>query len=238
MAITEPHFWLALLQIAWINILLSGDNAVVIALACRRLSRPQQRWGMVLGAGVALVLRILFTGVATELLALPWVKVAGSLALFYIAVDLVGSGDDEKKDVKSPGTLWQAILTIAIADLVMSLDNVVAIAAAARGDLLLMSIGLVLTVPLLVAGSTLITTLFERLPILVTLGGALLGWVAGRMLMGDVALAGRIGAETAEAWQLYVGVAVAGLVVAVGYARLWLARRRHRTSSEEANDEA
>ncbi|HVV94436.1 MAG TPA: TerC family protein [Hyphomicrobiales bacterium] len=231
MSVTEPHFWLALLQIAWINILLSGDNAVVIALACRRLSPTQQRWGMVLGAGVALVLRILFTGVATELLALPWLKVVGALALFYIAVDLVGSGDDEGKDVKASETLWQAIATIAVADLIMSLDNVVAIAAAAHGDLILMVIGLALTVPLLVAGSTLITTLFDRLPILVTLGGALLGWVAGEMLMGDAAIAERIGADTAEAWQLYVGIAVAVLVVAVGHGRLWLARR-HQHASE------
>jgi YjbE family integral membrane protein len=225
MSVAEPHFWLALVEIIWINVLLSGDNAVVIALACRRLTRRQRTWGMSLGAGVALLLRLAFTIVAAELLSLPWLKVVGAVALFYIAVDLVGSGDDDEKDVKASDSLLRAVLTIAVADLVMSLDNVVAIAAAANGDLVLLVIGLVLTVPLIVAGSTLITGLLERFPILVILGGALLGWVAGEMLVTDAAITARVGAAAAEQWHIYVEVAGAVLVVLVGRGRHWLAHR-------------
>lgn len=176
-----------LLQIIIINIILSGDNAVVIALACRSLPPKQRKWGILLGALVAVVMRIVFTIGVTSLMNMPWLKVGGSLLLFWIAVKLLAEqgGDAE---VAESTSIWGAVRTVAIADLVMSLDNVLAIAAAAKGNWTLIIFGLVISVPLIVFGATLVMYLLNKFPILVWAGAALLGWIAGEMLIQDQAL--------------------------------------------------
>ena len=186
MDFSSPTFWLSLLQIIWIDLLLSGDNAVVIALACRSLPEKQRRWGILLGAGAAVGLRIIFALVVSYLLGVPLLKVAGGLLLLWIAVKLVTDGDGEAHHVEASDSLWKAVRTIAIADAVMSLDNVVAIAAASRGHPELFIFGLLLTIPLIIAGSQLVMALLTRFPIMVWAGAALLGWIAGEMVVGDV----------------------------------------------------
>ncbi|MEP9355211.1 TerC family protein [Xanthobacter sp. KR7-65] len=186
MDLTAPTFWVALLQIIWIDLLLSGDNAVVIALACRSLPPNQRKWGILLGAGAAVGLRILFALAVSYLLGIPFLKVVGGLLLFWIAIKLVTDNDGEAHEVEASDSLWKAVRTIAIADAVMSLDNVVAIAAAARGHWELFVFGLLLTIPLIIFGSQLLLSLLTRFPILIWAGAALLGWIAGEMLVGDV----------------------------------------------------
>src|SRR5436190_2720182 len=188
---TEPAFWVALGKIMWINILLSGDNALVIAMACRGLPPRQRLWGMVLGAGVAVVLRIIFTSIVATLMALPYLKLVGGLALIVIAAKLLVPDDDEG-DVESASHLWAAVQIVVVADIVMSLDNVIAIAAAANGSLPLLVLGLAISVPLIVAGAALIMALLARLPILVWGGAALLGWIAGTVIATDPAIEPRV----------------------------------------------
>ena len=185
MDFSSPIFWVALLQIIWIDLLLSGDNAVVIALACRSLPEKQRKWGILLGAGAAVGLRILFALAVSYLLGVPLLKVVGALLLFWIAIKLVLDEGGEGHHVEGADSLWKAVRTIAIADGVMSLDNVVAIAAAARGHAELFIFGLLLTIPLIVFGSQIILKLISRFPILIWFGAALLGWIAGEMLVSD-----------------------------------------------------
>jgi YjbE family integral membrane protein len=220
MGIDQPAFWLAVLQIIWVNVLLSGDNAVVIALACRQLPPRTRNWGIALGAAVAVGLRILFTGIVATLLVLPWLKFAGGLALFYIAVDLVkpDDGGDETK-VKAHDSLWRAVGTVAVADIVMSLDNVVAIAAVAQGNWTLLSFGLAISIPLIVVGAALITMIFERWPLLVWAGAGLLGWIAGDLMISDPAIVERIGEVAAERYDYWAAAAGAAFVLAIGYLR-------------------
>lgn len=229
MGLDSPALWLALLQIIWINVLLSGDNAVVIALACRSLPDKARKWGIILGAGVAVGLRILFTGIVATLLGLPWLKAVGSLALMWIAVDLaVPSGEDGEGHVEASDNLWKAVGTVALADIVMSLDNVVAVAAIAKDNWWLLAFGLAVSIPLIVAGSTLIMNLLDRFPILVWAGAALLGWVAGEMLLGDTAVAARFGHETVEHLAHVVPALGAVLVVTVAYLiGRWKTARAH-----------
>lgn len=182
---TSPEFWPQLGQIMLINLILSGDNAVVIALACRSLPASQRTWGIVAGAGIAIVMRVVFTVGVTSLLSTPWLKVAGSLLLFWIAVKLLAEDSDEEKDIKDSSNIWGAVKTIVIADLVMSLDNVLAIAAAAKGNWTLIIIGLATSMPLIIFGATLVMWLLTRLPILVWAGAALLGWIAGELIVSD-----------------------------------------------------
>jgi len=177
-----------LLQIIWIDLLLSGDNAVVIALAVRSLPEKQRKVGILLGAGAAVGLRIIFAVVVTYLLAVPFLKVVGALLLFWIAIKLAKGEEEAHSDIEASDNLWKAVRTIAIADAVMSLDNVLAIAAAARGHFELFIFGLLLTIPLIVYGARLLSTVLERFPILIWLGAALLGWIAGEMLLGDLAV--------------------------------------------------
>lgn len=185
MDFTTPVFWVSLLQIIWIDLLLSGDNAVVIALACRSLPEKQRKWGILLGAGAAVGLRIIFAMVVSVLLGIPFLKVVGGLLLFWIAIKLVTDNSGEAHQVEASDNLFKAVRTIAIADAVMSLDNVVAIAAAARGHFELFIFGLLLTIPLIIFGSQLLLKLLTRFPILIWAGAALLGWIAGEMLVGD-----------------------------------------------------
>jgi YjbE family integral membrane protein len=183
----QPAFWLAVGKIMWINVLLSGDNALVIALACRGLEPRQRLWGMILGAGVAVVLRIIFTGIVATLMELPYLKLVGGLALIVIAAKLLVP-EDEGEDVKSASHLWAAVQIVVVADIVMSLDNVIAVAAAANGSVPLLILGLAISVPLIVAGAALIMALLNRLPILVWAGAILLGWIAGDVIATDPAI--------------------------------------------------
>ena len=212
-----------ILQIIWINIILSGDNAVVIALACRGLPPERQRVGMIAGAGVAVGLRIVFTLLVASLLSTPFLKIAGSLLLFWIAVKLlVENEDDAEGKIQPSERLWHAIRTIAIADAVMSLDNVLAIAAVAQGSWFLLVLGLAISIPLVIVGASLIMTLIERFPIFVWLGAGLLGWVAGEMLVSDPWLVGQLGEATAHRLEMPVAALGALVVVGLGY----LLRRR------------
>lgn len=176
-------------KIIGINIILSGDNAVVIALACRGLPPKQRMYGILLGAGAAIVLRIIFTVLVNQLLGIPYLKLIGGLLLFWIAVKLVIHEEASEDSVSRGSNLWEAVKIVAIADIVMSLDNVLAIAAAAGGDMSLIILGLIISIPLVVGGATLITSLLTRYPILVWAGAALLGWVAGELLATEPALA-------------------------------------------------
>ncbi|MCP3469510.1 TerC family protein [Bradyrhizobium sp. CCGUVB1N3] len=181
----EPAFWVAVGKIIWINILLSGDNALVIALACRGLKPRHRLWGMVLGAGAAVLLRIVFTGIVASLMALPYLKLVGGLALIVIAAKLLVPENEDEDDVASASHLWQAVQIVVVADIIMSLDNVIAVAAAANGSVPLLVLGLAISVPLIVAGAALIMALLSKLPILVWAGAALLGWIAGEVIATD-----------------------------------------------------
>ncbi len=184
----QPQFWLAVGKIIGINILLSGDNALVIALACRGLDPKQRLWGMILGAAAAVVLRIIFTGIVATLMELPYLKLIGGLALIVIAAKLLVPEKQDDDDVHAAAHLWAAVQIVVVADIVMSLDNVIAVAAAANGSVPLLILGLAISVPLIVAGAALIMALLTRLPILVWLGAALLGWVAGEVIATDPAV--------------------------------------------------
>jgi YjbE family integral membrane protein len=213
----QTAFWLAIGQIIWINILLSGDNAVVIAMACRSLTDRARMWGMVLGAGVAIVLRIIFTFIVTTLMEIQFLKAAGALALLYIAIDLIKpKSHDEDDSVNAADTLWKAMFTIAIADVVMSLDNVVAIAAVAKGSLLLLIIGLGVSIPMIIAGSAIIMTMLDRFPLLVWAGAALLGWIAGELFVTDVGVVAYLGAARAHTLEIPFAIGGAVIVLLIG----------------------
>ncbi|MGE3875077.1 MAG: TerC family protein [Parvibaculaceae bacterium] len=219
----------AILQIIWIDLLLSGDNAVVIALACRSLPPKVRTWGIVLGAGVAILLRIVFAAIIATLLAVPFLKVVGGLLLLWIAVKLAKGEESEERDIAASDKLYKAVWTIAIADAVMSLDNVVAIAAVSKGDPWLFGFGLALSIPLIMVGSQIIMKMIEKFPIIVWAGAALLGWIAGEMIATDSVVANRIGIAP-HSNMVYVAAAVgAALVVAIGY---WL---RSRAEESEAH---
>jgi YjbE family integral membrane protein len=174
-----------ILQIVWIDLLLSGDNAIVIALACRNLPPETRRTGMLLGAGAAIGLRIIFALMITWLLNVPFLKIVGGLLLLWIGVKLATGEDEAHEEVEASNKLWGAVRTIAIADAVMSLDNVLAISAASHGNVWLFIFGLLLSIPLIIFGSQLITTIIERFPVFIWLGAALLGWIAGEMIVTD-----------------------------------------------------
>ncbi len=179
------EFWLGLLKIVWINIILSGDNAVVIALAARSLPPAQQKKAVLFGSGAAVVLRILLTVVAVQLLALPYLQIVGGMLLLWIGTQLLGDEHEGEGESKEYGSLMAAVRTILIADLVMSLDNVIAVAAAAKGSMVLLILGLAISIPLVIFGSTLMIRLMERFPVIVTLGAALIGWVGGETMISD-----------------------------------------------------
>jgi YjbE family integral membrane protein len=186
----RPQFWLAVVPIIGINILLSGDNAVVIALACRKLPPRERVWGMVIGAGVASVLLIVFTGIVATLMKLPYLQLIGGCALFWIAVKLLVPEDEHAEGtVQAVEDLWRAVRIVVVADIVMSLDNVVAVAGVAKGNYALLIIGLSVSIPLVIAGAAIIMALLDRFPIIVWAGAAFLGWIAGNMITDDTAVA-------------------------------------------------
>jgi len=182
-----PVFWLAVGKIIWINVLLSGDNALVIAMACRGLHGRHRLWGMIIGAGIAVILLIAFTGVVATLMALPYLKLVGGIALIVIAAKLLVP-EDEDDEIAAGTTLWHAIRIVVIADIIMSLDNVIAVAAAAGGQLPLLVLGLAISIPMIIAGAALIMMVLDRFPVLVWLGAVLLGWIAGDVIETDPAV--------------------------------------------------
>ncbi len=213
----DAVFWIGLIQIIGIDIILSGDNAVVIALACRKLPPRQQRIGVILGAGAAVGLRVIFAAVVTTLLLVPYLKIAGAILLLWIGIKLLSDNDDDEEHVTPAANLWAAVYTILIADAVMSLDNVIAIAAAARGSLTLLILGLLISIPLVVYGATLLLRLINRYPAIIVIGAALLGYIAGEITVGDPVWAGWIN-EHAH-WLHYAApVLGAVFVVIVGQA--------------------
>jgi YjbE family integral membrane protein len=187
----QPGFWLAVGKIIWINVLLSGDNALVIAMACRGLAPGQRLWGMVIGAGIAVILLIAFTGIVATLMVLPYLKLVGGLALLVIAAKLLVP-EDEGEAVTAGTSLWHAVRIVVIADIIMSLDNVIAVAAAADGQLPLLILGLAISIPMIIAGAALIMLVLDRFPILVWLGATLLGWIAGDVIATDPAVGPRL----------------------------------------------
>lgn len=227
-----PDFWVKLLQIVWVDIILAGDNAVVIAMACRALPDKTRKWGIILGALVAIVLRVIFAGIITTLLAIWGLKIAGGLALIYIAVELLLPQKHEGENaVAASDTLFRAIRTIAIADLVMSLDNVIAIAGVAQGDIVLLALGLIISIPLVIGGATLITALLDRFPILVMAGAGLLGWIAGHMLATDAAVIHFIGPEMSARLDIPFSIVGVIVVLTIGW---WIKRRRGIAVGDDA----
>jgi YjbE family integral membrane protein len=198
--LATQEFWVGLAKIIGVNIILSGDNAVVIALAARSLPPQQQKMAVFWGSGAAIVMRIVLTLFAVALLQLPWLKLVGSVLLFWIGIKLLVPEEDEA-DIQASDKMLAAIKTILVADLVMSLDNVIAVAAAAGGSIVLLVLGLAISIPLVIFGATLLIKLMERYPVIITIGAALIGWVAGEMLATDHALQGWLSALGAN----YVG---------------------------------
>jgi YjbE family integral membrane protein len=211
----SPLFWSAFGSIVLANIVLSGDNAVVIAMAARTLKPAQRGKAIFWGSAAAIVMRIILTIVAIQLLSLPYLKVVGAILLVYIGVDLLSAEEEEGGFGKEINGMFAAIRTILIADLVMSLDNVLAVAAAAKGNVPLLVLGLLVSIPLIVFGATLLTKVMERFPIIITIGAALLGFLAGEMLLTDPAVTSRFGAM-GEQTVTFAGVLGAVLVVALG----------------------
>jgi YjbE family integral membrane protein len=206
----QPAFWVAAWQIILINIVLSGDNAVVIALACRTLPATQRRWGMVLGAGAAVLLRIIFVLIVTAIMDFPFLKFVGGILLLWIAIKLIVPTEPHgETSVEAADNLWRAVKIVAIADVVMSLDNVIAIAAAAKGSWVLIIFGLAVSVPLIVAGSAILVALLDRLPILAWAGAALLGWIAGDIMAEDPGFTRWLGDPHSNAVQ-YLAASAAG----------------------------
>jgi YjbE family integral membrane protein len=222
MGFSDPQFWVALGEIILVNIVLSGDNAVVIALAARSLPPKQQKMAVLGGSGAAIVLRIILTVAAVKLLTLPYLKLIGAVLLLYIGIQLL-MGEDEGEDDGEPkaSNLAAAIRTILIADLVMSLDNVLGVAAAAKGNTLLLIIGLAVSIPLIIFGSTIILKLMERFPVIITIGAALLGYVAGEMLVTDPSVHEWFEHHTAV--EFAIPIIGAAAVVLIGR---WLSSRR------------
>jgi hypothetical protein len=218
-AFSDATFWAALLSIIVANILLSGDNAVVIALASRNLPPAQQKKAIFWGSAAAIILRVVLTITAVQLLTLPYLKIVGALLLLYIGVQLLADSSEEE-EMKGHSNIWGAIRTILVADLVMSLDNVLAVAAAAQKGpeetrLLLLIIGLGLSIPLIIFGSTLLLKVMDRFPVIITLGAGLLGLLAGGMLVEDPAIKESMQAAFEDAHMIFEGLGVA-IVILLG----------------------
>jgi YjbE family integral membrane protein len=231
MIVEQPGFWLAVLQIIWIDILLSGDNAVVIALACRKLPSRQRLWGVVLGTVVAISLRVVFAGLVTTLMKVAYLKLVGGVLLLWIAVKLLGPEENGKNgEVEAVDSLWRAVRIIAIADLVMSLDNVIAIAAVAERfeaphNYALLMFGLAVSIPLIMAGAALVMAILDRFPIIVWAGAALLGWIAGEIIAKDPLFTANLDAATAHTVWIVGATLGALFVVGAGLLRRrWLRR--------------
>lgn len=234
-ALGAAAFWVAAFRIVVINVLLSGDNAVVIALACRNLPHRQRLWGMAIGAGVAIVLLIVFTGLVARLMELPYLKAAGGIGLFYIATKLLLPEERDETEVQAEAHLWRAVRIVVVADIIMSFDNIIAVATAAQGNWTLLAIGLAASIPIIIAGAALIMALLDRLPILVWLGAALLGWVAAEAIVTDKAMAPALAAAFGEGFaaNLQWAACAAGAVLVLVAGGLWrraLAKKHARAA--------
>jgi YjbE family integral membrane protein len=216
-------FWLAVGRIIFVNAVLSGDNAVVIAMACRGLPESQRRLGLLIGVGAATILRIVFTAIIARLMTLPYLKLIGGVALLYIAAKLLVPDERDRSKIEAAVHLRRVVMLVVVADIIMSFDNVVAIAAIAQGDFLLLVIGLAASIPLLIAGAALIAALLDRFPVLVWGGAALLGWIAGQTIVTDPALFERLSAALGPtlAPQLEFAGSVTGAVLAIAAGGLW-----------------
>jgi len=218
--VLTAHFWIAVGQIIMLDILLGGDNAVVIALACRSLPEAQRTKGILWGTAGAIVLRVILIAFALTLLSIPYLKLMGGGLLVWIGVKLLLPQDEnEHGNIQASDKLWGAVKTVIVADLVMSIDNVIAIAGAAQGageqhQMPLVIFGLLVSIPIIVWGSQLVLKLMDRFPIIITLGGMLLGWIAGTMIHTDPGLVNFI--PQAKAWYYGLGIAGALLVLAIG----------------------
>lgn len=218
----DNQFWLGLLEIIGVNIVLSGDNAVVIAMAARSLAPHQQRSAIILGSGAAIILRVVLTTVAASVLNLPYLKMAGGLLLLWIGIQLlVPEKPREGSANKSSGHLMVAVRIIIVADFIMSSDNVIAVAGAAHGNLVLLILGLAISIPLIIFGSTAILKLMDRFPGIIKLGAGLLGYVAGEMLLGEPVLQAYMQSAIATATTPWIGAA---LVLGFG---TWMSRKSH-----------
>jgi len=228
MDLSSPQFWIAVGQIIMIDILLGGDNAVVIALACRRLDPAKRKLGILWGTAGAIALRVILIFFALTLLAIPYLKIVGALLLLWIGVKLlVPDEEDAHGTIEGSDKLWAAVRTVIVADLVMSIDNVIAIAGAAQNageghQMPLVIFGLLVSVPIIVWGSQMVIKLMDRFPIVITLGGMLLGWIAGGMMITDPAVVTYLAPY--ESWLHYAAPAVGALIVLA--AGKWQASRR------------
>jgi YjbE family integral membrane protein len=239
----DPGFVVSVLRIIWINIILSGDNAVVIALACRTLAPRQRMIGVVLGAVAAVVLRIMFTVLVQQLFGIPWLKLAGGLVLFWIAVKLLLAEPAHEENVRSGANVWEAVRIVAIADIVMSLDNVLAIAAAAGNQTSLIVFGLSFSIPLVVFGAPVLMWMMDRIPLLVWAGSALLGWVAAELIATEPVLepyfetvAGSLGV-TLKIIDRSLETLGAALVVGIGWLLMKASeRQRTRAAAKQSLD--
>lgn len=218
-------------QVALINVLLSGDTAVVIAMACRGLPLRQRAWGMAIGAGTAALLLIVFAFIFTPLLLLPYIKLLGGCALIYIAIKLLLPENPADEGFEAATHLWPVVRIVAVADIILSLDNIIAVAAVARGNLALVMVGVAISIPIVLAGSALILLLLNRVPILVWLGAALLGWIAGETIATDPVVFTRLVAEfgTEFADQAALAAAGAGVALVIAAGAIF---RRHSFRSE------
>lgn len=212
----STEFWIGLIKIIWINIILSGDNAVVIALAARSLPPEQQKKAIMFGSGAAVVLRIGLTVVAAKLLELSYLQIVGGILLLWVGTQLLHAEDEGDDGGSEKSGLWVAIRTILIADLVMSLDNVIAVAAAAKGSMTLLVLGLAISIPLVVFGSQLMIKLMDRFPIIIWLGAGLIGWVGGETIVSDVALKAVV---EANGWLHYLAPTL-GAILVLGIGKL------------------
>jgi YjbE family integral membrane protein len=224
--LTRAHLWGTLPQIVFVNILLSGDNAVVIAMACRALPRRQRMWGLIIGEAFAVILLIVFAAIMVRLLQLPYLKIAGGIALLYIAARL-SVPEDDGAEIEAATRLWRAVRIVVVADLVMSFDNVLAIVQIANGDLALLGIGLAVSIPIVVGGAALLTGLLDRWRVLVWAGTILLGWVAGQTIIDDRAISPYIrgGAAGRLPGGIDVAAGCAGALLALFLGALWRHRR-------------
>ncbi len=220
-----PAFWLAVLEVVWVNILLSGDNAVVIAMACRGLPPRERMWGMVIGAGFASILLLLFTAVVTVLMKLPYLRLASALALLWIAVKLLAPPRHDAEDTpEAVEDLWRAVRIVVVADIVMSLDNVIAIAAIAKGQYVLLTLGLIVSIPMVIAGSAIVLALIERIPALVWGGAAVLGWVAGDIFASDPIVPQLF--DRFEPTSIDFVARIVGAALVLGCGAIWRTQRR------------
>jgi YjbE family integral membrane protein len=244
---SQGGFWIAVVQIIWVDLVLSGDNAVVIAMASRGLPPRQRRWAMVIGAGVAACLLITFTIAVSALIALPYLRLVGGCALLAIAINLLGPEHGDKGDgPKATGSLWRAVRTVVVADVIMGLDNALAVAAIANGRYVLLALGLAVSIPIVVGGSAIVLALIERFPVIVWVGGAVLGSVAGEMVASDPVVRAVLRSMGLETWLAksvvgpavqqvadYLGLMPSELVFALSAAAIVIlagAARRHRHS--------